>query len=324
MSQMKEVFGPDGTGEDTFLGLPGCDDLARLDAAVAIIGAPIATPYPGFGSFSATTPAALRAAMSYYTPLSGHYDFEIGGSLLDARFGAVVDAGDLATSESDFAGNRTTITNAVKQILQAGAAPIVIGGDDSVPIPVFQAFEGRGPFTVLQFDAHIDWRDEVGGERFGLSSTMRRASEMPWIERIVQVGMRSMGSARQGEVEDALAWGARLITAQQVHREGVQPVLDLIPADSSVLVTFDCDVLDSSIMPAVMSPTPGGLTYWDAVEVLQGVAAKARLGGFNLVEFMPSRDSDGTSALTAARLVFNAAALLARKSPQSVDCVPCS
>jgi agmatinase len=311
---MKEVFGPDGTGDDTFLGLPACDDLAQLDAAVAIICAPIATPYPGFGNFSATTAAALRAAMSYYAPLRRHYDFEIGGSLLDVEFGAVVDAGDLVTSESDFASNRTTITNAVRQILRAGAAPIVIGGDDSVPIPVFQAFQGQGPFTVLQFDAHIDWRDEVGGERYGLSSTMRRASEMPWIERIVQVGMRSMGSARQGEVEDALAWGAKLITAQQVHREGIQPILDLIAEDRDVLVTFDCDVLDSSIMPAVMSPTPGGLTYWDVVDTLQGVAARARLRGFNLVEFMPSRDGDGTSALTAARLVFVAAALLARKS----------
>ncbi len=314
MSQMHDVFYPDSTGKDTFLGLPACDDLAQLEAAVAIIGVPTATPYPGFGNFSATTAAALRAAMSYYTPLSGHYDFEIGGSLLDGQFGPVVDAGDLATSESDYASNRTIITNAVKQILQAGAAPIVIGGDDSVPIPVFQAYEGRGSYTILQFDAHIDWRDEVNGERYGLSSTMRRASEMPWIERIIQVGMRSMGSARRGEVEDALAWGAKLITAQQVNREGVQPVLDLIPAGSSVLATFDCDVLDSSIMPAVMSPTPGGLTYWDVVEILHGVAARSHLTGFNLVEFMPGRDRDGTSALTAARIIFNAAALLARQS----------
>jgi agmatinase len=249
--------------------------------------------------------------MSYYTPLNRHYDFEIEGSLFEDRFGAVLDAGDLAVDESDFPANRAAITEAVKQILGAKAAPIVIGGDDSVPIPVFQAFEGRGRFTVLQIDAHIDWREEVGGERYGLSSTMRRASEMPWIERIIQVGMRSMGSARKGEVEDALAWGVTFVTAQQVHHEGIQPVLDLIPADSHVLVTFDCDALDSGIMPAVMSPTPGGLTYWDVVEMLQGVNAKAKFSGFNIVEFMPERDSDGTAALTAARIIFHAAALLA-------------
>ena len=55
---------------------------------------------------------------------------------------------------------------AVSTILDRGATPIVLGGDYSVPIPVFQAFEGRGHFTVLQFDAHIDFRDEVGGERW--------------------------------------------------------------------------------------------------------------------------------------------------------------
>ena len=306
MDQFKDVFGTDRADGATFLGLPACDDLSQLDAAVAIIGAPIATPYPSFGTFSAPAPKAIRAAMAYYTPIVTHYDFEIGGSLLDEQFGTMVDAGNLATSESDFADNRTLITNAVKQILQAGAAPIVIGGDDSIPFPVFQAFEGGGPFTILQIDAHIDWRDEVDGERYGLSSTMRRSSELPWIEKIIQVGMRSMGSARAAEVEIALAWGASIITAQQVNRQGIQPVLDLIAPNSNVLITFDCDALDSGIMPAVMSPTPGGLTYWNVVELMQGVAAKANFCGFNLVEFMPARDLDGTSALTAARLIFNA------------------
>ncbi len=313
MSQMKDVFGPHDGAANTFLGLPACDDLSTLDAAVAILGAPIATPYPGFGLFSATAPQTIRDEMAYYTPLIGHHDFEIGGSLLDDQFGAIVDAGDLPTSETDFASNRAMITDAVKQILAAGAAPIVIGGDDSLPIPVFQAFEGRGPYIILQIDAHIDWREEVNGERFGLSSTMRRASEMPWIERIIQVGMRSVGSARTGEVDIALEWGAQIITAQRVNREGIQPVLDLIPTNSNVLITFDCDALDSGIMPAVMSPTPGGLTYWNVVEMMQGVAAKANFCGFNLVEFMPERDHNGTAALTAARLIFNAAALLAKK-----------
>lgn len=278
---------------------------------MVIIGAPIATPYPKYGNFSATSASAIRMAMSKYSPRNSHYDFGIGGSLLDDRYGAVVDAGDLALGESDYASNRAIITNAVNQILYSKAAPIVIGGDDSVPIPVFQAFEGKGPFTILQIDAHIDWRDEVNGERYGLSSTMRRASEMPWIERIIQVGMRSTGSARRSEVKDALAWGVKIITAQQVHREGVQPVLDLIPAENNVLVTFDCDALDSSNMPAVMSPTPGGLTYWDVVEMLQGVTAKAQFNGFNLVEFMPERDLNGTAGLTAARIIFHAVALLA-------------
>ena len=137
-----------------------------------------------------------------------HYDFEIEGSLLEDAFGPVVDAGDLTTDEVDSAGNRAAIVAAVRAILATGAVPIVLGGDDSVPIPVLQAYEGQRPLTIVQIDAHIDWRDEVDGERLGLSSNMRRASEMEGVEQIIQVGMRHVGSARRKEYEEALEWGA--------------------------------------------------------------------------------------------------------------------
>jgi agmatinase len=300
----------------TFLGLPYCSDLSKLTAAAAILGVPIATPYPGLGLYSSGSPAAIRQAISVYSAQLSHHDFEIDGSLSEDEYGPVVDAGDLPTSPNDSAGNRAAITRAVKQILDAGAAPVVIGGDDSVPIPVLQAYQGRGPVTILQMDAHIDWRDEVDGERFGLSSNMRRASQMPWVERIIQVGMRSVGSARRTDYQEALDWGVRIVTAQQLHRDGIEQVVDLIPADSQVYVAFDCDSLDSSIMPAVLAPTPGGLTYWNVVELLHGMAAKAKFCGFNLVEFAPEKDLDGNAALTAARIVFNAAALLARRTAQ--------
>lgn len=310
-----EAFGLESSDLSTFLGLPQGQLNALDGAAAAIIGAPIATPYPGFGLFSAKAPNAIRAGVAYDAPFIGHHDFDFGGSLLEDRYGRIVDCADLVVSETDYAANRAVIKTAVSQILDAGAAPIVLGGDDSIPTPVFQAFANRDKsYTILQIDAHIDWREEVGGERWGLSSTMRRASEMPHIERIVQVGMRSAGSARRGEFEDALAWGAEIITAQRLYMEGLDCVLDLIPSGANVLVTFDCDALDSGIMPAVMSPTPGGLSYWQTVGLLQGVAAKANFCGFNCVEFMPSRDTNRLAAQTAARIVLNAAALLAQTS----------
>ena len=303
-----------GTSFSTFMGLPYCPELAQLQAAAVILGVPVATPYPGSGLFAAGAPAALRAGIASYSGHLGHYDFEIGGSLQEEAYGAVVDAGDLAASAADFAANREAISGAVRSILERGAAPLVLGGDDSVPIPVLQAYEGRGPVTILQIDAHIDWRDEVNGERYGLSSNMRRAAAMPWVENIIQVGMRAVGSARRREYQEALDWGAHIITARQLHRAGIEPVLELIPADSAVYVAFDCDSLDSSIMPAVLAPTPGGLLYWDLIDLLQGAADKAELCGFSLVEFAPEKDRDGNAALTAARIVFNAAALLAKKS----------
>jgi agmatinase len=312
MASFSETFGLPEPDSSTFMGLPACDDLSQLEATVAIVGAPIATPYPGFGLYAATSPVAIREAIADQAALIGHHDFELDGSLLDEKYGPVIDAGNLATSEADYANNRNIIREAVAGILDANARPLVVGGDDSVPIPVFQAYEGRGPYTILQIDAHMDWRDEVNGERLGLSSTMRRASEMNHIERIIQVGMRSVGSARTVEVRDALNWGATIVTAQEVYRSGVGPVLDLISPGSRVLATFDCDALDSGIMPAVLAPNPGGLTYWHVVELLQGVARKAELCGFNLVEFMPARDHNGTAGLLAARLALIAAASMAR------------
>jgi agmatinase len=68
---------------------------------------------------------------------------------------------------------------------------------------------------------------------------------------------------------------------------------------------------DPSVLPAVLAPAPGGLLYWQVLELLAGLAAKCRIMGFDLVEFMPSRDTTGIAALTAARLVCNAIAAIA-------------
>ena len=128
--------------------------------------------------------------------------------------------------------------------------------------------------------------------------------------------MRHVGSARRGEYEAAVAWGARVITARQVYREGIEGVIELIPEGADVYIAFDCDALDSGIMPAVMGPTPGGLSYWDVVEMLQGAADRGNLVGFNLVEFAPERDADGHAAHIAGRIALNAAAVAARRSRQ--------
>jgi len=127
----------------------------------------------------------------------------------------------------------------------------------------------------------------------------------------VQVGLRGVGSARAADVGDARAWGSRIVPALEVHRHGIAPVLDLVDPNASCLVTVDCDGLDPSIMPAVLAPAPGGLLYWHVVELLRGLAEKARIVGFDLVELMPSRDPAGLAAVTAARIVCNAIAAIA-------------
>ena len=298
---------------ETFLGLPAAPDPATVEAEIAILGAPCASPYPSVGPYCAGAPAAIRAGIAGYASARDHQDFDLGGPLLGDGSARAVDCGDLAYDAEDPASNRERIRGAVAALLGQGARPLVIGGDDSIPIPVLQAYEDQPPLTLIQIDAHIDWRDEVQGERFGLSSTMRRASEMPWVERIVQVGARALGSARPDDYHDALDWGVAFVTARELHTHGLEPLLDLVPAESDVFVTLDCDGLDPFVMPAVIGPAPGGLSYWQAVGLLHGLAAKARLVGFDIVEFLPERDIQGLAALTAARLVCNALGLMARQ-----------
>lgn len=311
MASLGEMFGA-GAAE-TFLGLPRCRDLGRLDARIALIGADCATPYDSVGAYCAGGPAEIRRASAAYAANLQHVNFDLGGPVLPAGVVAV-DAGDLPQDPSDPAGNRARIFGAVGQVLDRGGVPVLIGGDDSLPIPMLEAYGARDRrFTVLQIDAHVDWRDEVGGERLGLSSTMRRASEMAHVERIVQVGQRGIGSARVQDQADALAWGVEFVPAGEVARHGVWRAVDLIPDGAEVIVCLDLDALDPSVMPAVIGRTAGGLSYWQVLELIGAVAAKARIAGFDMVEFMPDRDIDGQGALTAAQLLAAVVGLIARQ-----------
>ena len=190
-------------GKPTFLDAPRCDDLMTLDADVAVLGVPFGYPYDMTGSMSAsaTAPAAIRAQSARLSEYVDHYDYDFGSDLFAGRQVRIVDCGDVAMTPGDFAGNSRATTAVVKTILDRGAVPIVFGGDHAIPIPVFRAYEGRDPMVIVQLDQHIDWRQERNGVTEGLSSTMRRASEMPWVSGMAQIGLRAVGSARTVAVQ---------------------------------------------------------------------------------------------------------------------------
>ena len=297
----------------TFAGFPACKDIGRLSADIAIIGIPHGTPYDvSKPNHSAKAPTAIRKATERYLRMLDHYDFDLGGPLLDNCIVSVVDCGDVPGDPVDAEGNRYRATEALRSIINTGAVPIVLGGDDSIPIPFFRAYQGHEPFTVVQVDAHIDWRHEVNGITEGYSSTMRRASEMGWIERLIQVGMRGVGSARIEEVTAAKEYGAEILTAKEVQENGIKQILDLVPNSTACLLTIDCDGLDPSIMPAVNAPVPGGLSYQQVIELIHGLAEKTEFLGFDIVEFSPKNDINGLGALTAARIIFNMIGTLVR------------
>ncbi|MFI5011787.1 MAG: arginase family protein [Hyphomicrobiales bacterium] len=102
------------------------------------------------------------------------------------------------------------------------------------------------------------------------------------------------------------------MSAHLLHTKGIGPMLDLVPKGADLLVTFDCDALDPSVMPAVIGRAPGGLTYWQAIELIQGASERGRIAAFDLVEFMPARDVAGLGALTAGRIIAYVIGLVAR------------
>jgi agmatinase len=273
--------------------------------SAAIFGAPHGTPYPGIDNrVHRGAPDAFRLALQGDTEWLEHWDWDLGGPLL--RQGQTVcDLGNLRTKSKDGPGNRQLIEDATRSILDAGAVPIMFGGDDSVPIPFIAAYSNQPAIVILQIDAHIDWRNDRFEESMGFSSTMRRASEHDHVWRIVQAGARGLGSAREQEVRDAMTWGAHIVTSRTIHHRGIEEVLKHIPEDCDCVISLDLDALDSSQMPAVAYPSPGGLTFTQVTDLIAGVAAKSRIAGFCMVEFVPLKDRLKTAAFTAARIAAN-------------------
>ena len=182
---------------------------------------------------------------------------------------------------------------------------MTIGGDHGIPIPIFRALDGHGPVTLIHLDAHLDWRDERYGVKEGYSSPIRRAAEMDHFRDIFQIGIRAQGSARREEVEAAQRYGANIITARELHREGTDAILRRIPDNGRYYISIDADGLDPSVIPAVAAPSPGGITFPQTLDIVQGLFRKGRVLGLDFVELTPTRDVNEISSIAAGRIIVN-------------------
>jgi len=306
------LFG--ATKTDTFLGLERCVDFNTIDASSAFIGAPCATPYGSVGAYAKNGPESLRQAIGSLTANLDRHNFDLGGPTFPDGSKRAVDCGDLPWSETDFASNRATIRHAISTVVGRGVVPVIIGGDDSIPIPMLDALSDTGKrYSILQIDAHIDWRDVHMDETKGLSSTMRRASEMAHIEKIVQVGARGIGSGHSSDYQDALAWGVKFFTGLDVFRHGLEPVLAQISTGTNIILCIDIDAMDPSVAPNTIGRTPGGLSYYQILELIMGAAKRGRIAAVDYVEIMPEMDIDGIGGLTVSRLVAATMGIIARQ-----------
>ena len=303
----KTLTNPPKREFQSFHDFPIVNDLDNFKADIAIIGIPFGDPY-SMGEASndqSNAPTHIRRFCERALRGLDRFDFDIGGKLLDDQDIKVVDCGDVIGEAKDVSGNHLRSEQAVRKILNAGALPIILGGDHAIPIPVFRALENNGPITLIQVDAHIDWRDTFHGVTQGLSSVIRRASEMDHINEIYQIGLRSAGSARVEEVEAALNYGANLISDMELQDVGMQEILDRIPDKQNYYLTIDADGVDPTIMPAVAGPAPGGVNYSQMRKLIQGLVKKGKVLGMDIVEITPSKDINGITAITAGRFICN-------------------
>jgi len=306
---MEQLTVPPRTGHKTLLYSELVTDMTDLKSDIAILGVPFGSAYTArqFSNDQSNAPQAIRDVTDRIVRAPEHYDFDIDGPLLqgrsDIRF---VDCGDVLPDLAIAGDHQRRAELAIRQILRGGGLPIVLGGDHGITNPVLRGFDEVGPITIVHVDAHLDWRDEVNGVRDGLSSVIRRASELPFVKHIVQIGLRAQGSGRPADFEAAKAYGADLISAYELHDIGMDAVLARIPDGGNYYLTIDADGLDPTIMPAVDGPAPGGVSFLQARKLIHGLVKKGRVVGMDIVEIQPAKDNvSKLTCVTAGRLIVN-------------------
>jgi agmatinase len=289
----------------TFGKYPACLDWGAIDADVAILGAPLdmGTQWRPGARFG---PRAIREASTLFAfGHAGAYDHEDDVTYLPAGGARIVDIGDADIVHTDTERSLAAIEFGVRTILEAGALPVVLGGDHSVNIPCIRAFAGRGPIHVVQIDAHLDFVDERHGVRHGHGNPMRRAAEQPHVTGLTQLGIRNVSSTAREGYEAARAMGSTIRSVRQVRAAGTAAVLATIPADARVYLTIDIDAFDPSIAPGTGTPSHGGFLYYEVLELLAALVRSHAVVGVDLVEVAPAYDPTGITAILGAQLLLN-------------------
>ena len=261
-----------------------------------MFGAPalVGIPYDASSSYrrgAAAAPEEIRRALKSDASNSwSESGLDIGSP---DRLG---DIGDLDVSDESQA--RATIERGIKDVISVGHRPLSLGGDHSITYPIMRGF-GRllGQFTLLQIDAHPDLYSSYQGDRYSHACPFARIMEEGLVQRLVQVGIRTMNAEQKAnaerlgvEVIDMRAWAA-----------GGRPEIE-----GPVYVSLDMDGIDPAFAPGVSHREPGGLTVREVVTLIQSLTGP--IVGADVVEFNPGEDVPGMTAPVCAKLVKELAA----------------
>ena len=291
---------PTFVGIRTFLSAPYQPDLDKLNADFAVLGVPFdegtwGQPGERYG------PRDLRENSQEYAHdlTEGFYYIDGDRTLLKGKRWA--DVGDVVVYPTVPAETGQKTTDAVKKILAKKSFPIILGGDHSITFPVIRAYDV--PLTVVHIDAHLDtWNGAKGN--LDHASWVLRVAKLPSVKKIVQLGMRGIANDPEA-AGNAKAIGTKVITGEEIHRRGVSAAIEAIPQSENIYVTFDVDSMDPTLAPGTGTLEPGGLTFTEIDELMQGIPKKGKLVGLDIVEVNPYRDPSGRTAQTAIRLMVD-------------------
>ena len=243
----------------------------------------------------AKAPAAIRAAL---TSDHGNMATELGAELgVDILLD---DLGDLPLDESP--GDFDRICAAASAATKGGATPIFLGGDHMVTYPIIAGLaEVHGPVNILHFDAHPDLYDDFEGDPLSHASPFARIMERGLAKRLVQVGIRTLNAHCR---EQAERFGVDMVEMRSFTPEAVP-----IP-HAPLYVSIDMDALDPAFAPGVSHHEPGGLSVRDILNVLHRI--EGLIVGADVVEYNPTRDINGMTAVVAAKFAKELAAIAAK------------
>ena len=297
------------TGIATFCKAPYVFEPAEMQADVAILGVPfdnMASMRPGCRQ----APRALRDASTRFgwlgDPAGSSGFFDIGKQATFLSGIRMVDAGDVDV-RLDPAATRERTTAHARSIIDRGLLLASIGGDHSVSFPLLAAFEKYAPLTVVLLDAHLDYRDLSMDMKFSNNSPFRRARELPFIKRIVTIGVRGIKSTDR-EYRETLQHGNLVFPMDRVHDEGTAAIVDEIGDIGNYYVSLDIDALDPSIAPGTESPEADGLSFRQARQLLRGIGKHGHLVGVDIVEVNPYLDHAELTQHISVQLLIEAIA----------------
>lgn len=216
---------------------------------------------------------------------------------------SVVDYGDCFFDwgrKQDLPG---AVENHIGAIADAGASPLILGGDHYITYPVLKALAARhGPLALVHFDAHRDVEPEDDGERIdhGTMFTLALADGVIDPARSLQIGIRTTFTGER-------AHGIRIIYADEVQQRSPADIAEEIVArvgDHKAYLTFDIDCLDPAFAPGTGTPVAGGLSTHQALSIVRALGA-IDFVGMDVVEVSPPYDSGEITALAAATIALD-------------------